>query len=87
MTFQIMLDVEGFSSDEIKIKVLNKDHLVIEGHSDKKQDSSHSINTFKRHFYLPGLIDATKINSSISSDGVLTIIVPKEVKYTFPNIL
>ena len=74
-----MLDVEGFSSSDLKIKLLGNNQLLVEGNSEKKDEKSNSIRTFKRNFFLPGQIQVEKITSFISSDGVLTIVVPRIV--------
>lgn len=75
-----MLDVQQFAPGEITVKV-SDGSIVVEGKHEEKQDEHGFVS---RHFvrrYLPPSreLDLDNVVSSLSSDGVLTISVPKMV--------
>ncbi|XP_053686973.1 protein lethal(2)essential for life-like [Sabethes cyaneus] len=83
--FQINLDVQQFSPDEISVKAT--DHsIIVEGKHDEKQDGHGYIaRHFVRRYVLPSDHDPDAIVSSLSSDGILTITAPKKGALTAPD--
>ncbi|XP_058835624.1 protein lethal(2)essential for life-like [Topomyia yanbarensis] len=76
--FQINLDVQQFSPEEITVKVTDK-AIVVEGKHEEKQDEHGFIERhFVRRYMLPAGHDQNNIVSSLSSDGILTITAPKK---------
>ena len=76
--FQVNLDVQHFTPEEINVKVNADNEISIEGKHEEKQDGHGYISRhFVRKYVLPKGHDAEKIEVKLSSDGVLTIIAPK----------
>lgn len=75
--FQVILDVQQFSPEEITVKATNNG-IVIEGNHEEKQDEHGFISRqFTRRYILPSGYDVQDLVSTLSSDGVLTITAPK----------
>ncbi|XP_055533238.1 protein lethal(2)essential for life-like [Wyeomyia smithii] len=76
--FQINLDVQQFSPNEISIKATDNS-ILVEGKHEEKQDEHGFISRhFVRRYMLPADHDPEAIVSSLSSDGILTITAPKK---------
>ncbi|XP_058457148.1 protein lethal(2)essential for life-like [Malaya genurostris] len=76
--FQINLDVQQFSPEEISVKATDKS-ITVEGKHEEKQDEHGFIERhFVRRYMLPAGHDHNGIVSSLSSDGILTISAPKK---------
>uniref|UniRef100_A0A182NJW0 SHSP domain-containing protein n=1 Tax=Anopheles dirus TaxID=7168 RepID=A0A182NJW0_9DIPT len=74
--FQINLDVQQFSPEEITVKYMDK-CVVVEGkHEDKQDDHGYISRHFVRRYMLPEGHNENDIVSSLSSDGILTITCP-----------
>ncbi|EAT34415.1 AAEL013351-PA [Aedes aegypti] len=74
--FQINLDVQNFAPEEISVKATD-DSIIVEGKHEERQDEHGFITRhFVRRFMLPAGHDRDGIVSSLSSDGVLTIMAP-----------
>lgn len=80
--FQANLDVQQFKPEEITIKITADNVLTIEGKHEEKEDEHGSISRhLVRRYVLPQYYDVSKIESKLSSDGLLTITAPAiEVK-------
>lgn len=75
--FQVILDVQQFTPEEITVKAANNS-VVVEGRHEEKQDEHGFISRqFTRRYILPGGYDVQDLVSTLSSDGVLTITAPK----------
>ncbi|XP_014204948.2 uncharacterized protein LOC106636913 [Copidosoma floridanum] len=78
--FQVQLDCMQFAPDEINVKVVDK-YIVVEGKHEEKQDEHGFISrNFTRKYLVPNECDIEKAESKLSSDGVLTICVPRKDK-------
>ncbi|KAF7268282.1 hypothetical protein GWI33_018553 [Rhynchophorus ferrugineus] len=74
--FQAFLDVQQFKPEEISVKV-SDDVLTIEGkHEEQKDEHGFISRHFVRKYVMPKNCDVAKIESKLSSDGVLTITAP-----------
>uniref|UniRef100_A0A336K7P8 CSON002823 protein n=1 Tax=Culicoides sonorensis TaxID=179676 RepID=A0A336K7P8_CULSO len=76
--FNFRLDVQEFKPEEITVTL--KDNIVIvEGKHEERSDAHGTISRqFTRKFALPkGQVDVEKLQSNLSSDGILTINAPK----------
>ncbi|XP_035913859.1 protein lethal(2)essential for life-like [Anopheles stephensi] len=84
--FQINLDVQQFSPEEISVKYVDK-CVVVEGKHEEKQDEHGYISRhFVRRYMLPNGHNENDIVSSLSSDGILTITCPrKEIEQKKPE--
>ncbi|CAL4078838.1 unnamed protein product, partial [Meganyctiphanes norvegica] len=77
---KIVIDVKDFMSGDVKIKSFNNT-IRIEGHQENSKQSpknkSSSKRNFCREFTLPGPVNIDSVSSTMSSDGILTITVPR----------
>ncbi|XP_067645450.1 heat shock protein 23-like [Eurosta solidaginis] len=75
--FQASMDVQQFKPSELTVKVVD-DHVVVEGkHEEREDDHGYISRHFVRRYALPKGFEADKVVSTLSSDGVLTVRVPK----------
>ncbi|XP_053617810.1 protein lethal(2)essential for life-like [Plodia interpunctella] len=76
--FQINLDVQHFSPEEISVKTANG-FLVIEGqHGEKRDEHGWVSRKFRRRYELPEGCNLEAVESRLSSDGVLSVTAPLE---------
>lgn len=77
--FQVNLDVQHFSPEEISVKTADG-YIVVEGkHEEKKDQHGYISRQFTRRYALPeGCLPET-VESRLSSDGVLSVTAPKKV--------
>lgn len=76
--FQVNLDVQQFAPEEITVKASGENTITVEGKHEEKQDEHGFISRhFVRKYILPKGHDINHVQSSLSSDGVLTITAPK----------
>lgn len=80
--FQANFDVQHFKPDEISVKINEENGTVtIEGKHEEKQDEQGQISRhFVRKYTLPEDCDFKKLQSKLSSDGILSITAPKIIK-------
>ncbi|XP_053686975.1 protein lethal(2)essential for life-like [Sabethes cyaneus] len=76
--FQINLDVQQFSPNEISVKATDNSILVEGKHEEKQDEHGYISRHFVRRYMLPDGHDPEAIVSSLSSDGILTITAPKK---------
>ncbi|EFA00665.1 Protein lethal(2)essential for life-like Protein [Tribolium castaneum] len=75
--FQVSLDVQQFTPEEITVKA-SDDTITIEGKHEEKEDEHGFISRhFIRKYKLPEGHDISQVTSKLSTDGVLTITAPK----------
>lgn len=76
---QVILDVQQFGPGEITVKT-SEGAVIVEGKHEEKQDEHGYVSRhFKRRYLLPKDVDIERVVSSLSSDGILTVSVPKKV--------
>nr|UNE55973.1 protein lethal(2)essential for life transcript variant X4 [Paroster macrosturtensis] len=76
--FQVILDVQQFTPNEITVKT-SGNSIVVEGKHEEKQDEHGFVSRhFVRRYMLPFDHDVTDVVSSLSSDGILTVTAPKK---------
>lgn len=76
--FQVILDVQQFTPNEITVKT-NQNTIIVEGKHEEKQDEHGYVSRhFVRRYVLPREHDVNDVISSLSSDGILTITAPKK---------
>ncbi|PZC74335.1 protein lethal(2)essential for life [Helicoverpa armigera] len=76
--WQVNVDVQHFSPDEITVKISNG-FIVVEGQHEEKQDEHGFISRkFVRRFKLPEGSNPDSVESRLSSDGILTVIAPNK---------
>ncbi|VEN58494.1 unnamed protein product [Callosobruchus maculatus] len=75
--FVVNIDVQQFTPEEITVKGVGDDTIVVECKHEEKPDEHGSIyRHFVRRYKLPKGHDISKCMSKLSSDGVLTITAP-----------
>ncbi|XP_044253612.1 heat shock protein 27-like [Tribolium madens] len=75
--FQANIDVQQFRPEEITVKV-SDDTVTVEGkHEEKRDEHGYISRHFVRKYVLPKGHDVNRVESKLSSDGVLTITAPK----------
>lgn len=71
------LDVQQFSPEELHVKVVD-DCLIIEGkHEEKEDEHGYISRQFQRRYVLPEGHDLHHAHTKLSSDGILSVSVPK----------
>ncbi|EDW36064.1 GL17594 [Drosophila persimilis] len=74
--FEVILDVQQFSPNEITVKIADK-FVIVEGKHEEKQDEHGYVSRqFSRRYQLPSDVNPDNVTSSLSSDGLLTITAP-----------
>ena len=76
--FMVTLDVQQFSPDEINVKVVDKNVIVEAKHEEKEDEHGWISRQFVRKYLIPSQCDVDKVESKLSSDGVLTITAPRK---------
>ncbi|XP_011300737.1 protein lethal(2)essential for life-like [Fopius arisanus] len=76
--FQVNLDVQQFTPEEINVKVVGR-NVVIDGKHEEKQDEHGFVSRqFTRKYLVPEQCEIDELKSHLSSDGVLTITAPRK---------
>lgn len=71
------MDVQQFAPNELNVKVVDN-FVIVEGKHEEKQDEHGYISRqFTRRYMIPKDHDVQNIVSNLSSDGVLTVSIPK----------
>ena len=83
--FMVTLDVQQFSPDEINVKVQDKSVIVEAKHEEKEDEHGWISRQFVRKYIIPAQCDIDKVESRLSSDGVLTITAPRKRQQTESN--
>lgn len=77
--YQVNLDVQHFAPNEITVKITGNNTVTVEGKHEERQDNHGYISRhFVRKYVLPEGLNIDRIESNLSSDGVLTITAPKK---------
>lgn len=77
--FQVNLDVQHFSPEDISVKT-SDGFIVVEGkHEEKKDQHGYISRQFTRRYALPEGCTPETVESRLSSDGVLTVTAPRTV--------
>ncbi|XP_046974216.1 protein lethal(2)essential for life-like [Vanessa cardui] len=76
--FQVNLDVQHFAPDEITVKTADG-FIIVEGkHEEKKDEHGFISRQFVRKYALPKGCNPDTVESRLSSDGVLTVVAPRQ---------
>ncbi|XP_012677437.1 crystallin, alpha B, b [Clupea harengus] len=76
--FTISLDVKHFAPEELSVKI-NGDYIeVFAKHEERQDDHGFVSREFQRRYKFPAGVDPASVTSSLSSDGVLTVIGPRK---------
>jgi len=84
--FQVMLDVNQFTPEEIIVKTVDNAIIVHGKHEEKMDDHGFVSREFTRRYLLPEGTEPEQITSALSHDGILTIDAPrKQIEPPKPN--
>nr|AHH25011.1 heat shock protein 21 [Agasicles hygrophila] len=86
--FNANIDVQHFHPEEITVKVTNDNVITIEGKHEEREDEHGEIyRHFVRTITVPKQYDMSKIESKLSTDGVLSVTAPRNgATQTYKNI-
>ena len=76
--FEISLDTQGYKPDEIKVNV-HGNVLTVEAKHEEKGANNFVARQFCRKYTLPEGCESVKVNSNLSSDGILMVTAPKKL--------
>ncbi|KAJ8041814.1 Alpha-crystallin B chain [Holothuria leucospilota] len=72
--FKVAVNVRSFQPEELDVKQIVDDNVIIHGkHEEKSDEHGHISREFVRRYKLPPDVDANEVASSLSHDGVLSI--------------
>ncbi|KAG9351490.1 hypothetical protein JZ751_022740 [Albula glossodonta] len=77
--YMVNLDVKHFSPEELMVKINGEFIEIHAKHEDRQDDHGFVSREFLRKYKLPAGVDPGTVTSSLSSDGVLTIIAPRKL--------
>ncbi|XP_066965173.1 uncharacterized protein [Macrobrachium rosenbergii] len=75
---KVVVDVKDFMKGDVSVKVVDETELQVIGKVEETREGKSSHKSFQRSFTFPGPIRSNEITSAMSSDGILTIKVPKQ---------
>ncbi|XP_014204974.1 protein lethal(2)essential for life [Copidosoma floridanum] len=78
--FKVTLDVQQFSPNEINVSTKDNYIIVNAKHEEKQDEHGFISREFTRKYLIPETCNLEKAESKLSSDGVLSIVVPKKEK-------
>ncbi len=78
--FEVAMDVQQFAPNEISVKIVGNTIVVEANHEERKDEHGYISRQFKRRFTLPQGFNVKDVLTQLSSDGVLTVKVPPEIK-------
>lgn len=76
--FQVVLDVQQFKPEEINVKVVDRCVIVEGKHEEQRDEHGWISRQFTRKYMIPEQCDIEQVTSALSSDGVLSITVPRK---------
>ncbi|KAM7358926.1 heat shock protein 22 [Cochliomyia hominivorax] len=75
--YQVSMNVSEFKPEELTVKVVDN-HVIVEGKSEEQHDDNGYVSRrFLRRLAIPNGFEVDNAISTLSSDGVLTVSVPK----------
>ena len=83
--FQCTLDVQQFKPEEIEVKVVDNFVVISGKHEEKRDEHGWVSREFTRRYMIPEQCNLEKVESKLSSDGVLTIMVPRKEEQKSKN--
>ncbi|XP_075987381.1 protein lethal(2)essential for life-like [Anticarsia gemmatalis] len=74
--FQITLDLSTYNQDEITVKA-HPQYVVIEGKKERETAEGYTVKQFVKKFRLPDGCKIKEMRSSLSPEGILTVVAPR----------
>ncbi|RWS20773.1 protein lethal(2)essential for life-like protein [Leptotrombidium deliense] len=77
--FRVALDVSHFNPDELEVKTVDGNWILVEANHGEKQDEHGFVSRqFTRKYKLPNECEADKVVSLLTPEGILVITAPKK---------
>lgn len=83
--YKIVVDVRDFMVGDLKVEAVGNDEIRVTGSVEQYDGKNMQTKTFNRKFHVPGPVDHSQVNATMSADGVLTIRVPKTSQPQTPS--
>ncbi|OAD53802.1 Protein lethal(2)essential for life [Eufriesea mexicana] len=83
--FQVTLDVSQFKPEEINVKVADEKVIVEANHEEREDEHGWVSRHFVRKYIIPSQCDVSKVESRLSSDGILCITAPRKETLKLPS--
>ena len=80
--FETRINVKGFHPDEISVKIKDDRYVEVQARHEEKSENGHTYREFKKFVQLPEGVDSQQVTPVLSTDGVLTVKVPKSLTLT-----
>ncbi|KAI9557993.1 hypothetical protein GHT06_014746 [Daphnia sinensis] len=76
-SFQVMVDVSHFDPSEISVKTTDNNIIVHAKHEERNDQYGTVSREFRRRVSIPQGVNPESVTSTMSPDGILTIMAPK----------
>lgn len=83
--FQVSLDVSQFKPEEINVKVVDEKVIVEAKHEEREDEHGWVSRQFIRKYIVPSQCEINKVESHLSSDGILSITAPRKESLKLPS--
>ncbi|GFQ90698.1 alpha-crystallin B chain [Trichonephila clavata] len=77
--FQITLEVEQFKQDELVVSIKDDCIIICGNHEERRDQQGYVAREFSRSYILPPDCKIDAVSASLSPDGKLTVVAPKEI--------
>ncbi|KAK4872770.1 hypothetical protein RN001_014799 [Aquatica leii] len=78
--FLVRLNLQHYTPEEINVKVVNENMLVVEAKHESKDENGSIFRHLTRQFLLPDGYDSKKVETKLAADGTLFIATPKKTE-------
>ncbi|KAI9557982.1 hypothetical protein GHT06_014735 [Daphnia sinensis] len=76
--YQVTINLGDFKSDEINVKLVDRELEICAKHEEKQDESGHVSRCIKRRYSLPQNVDFDHVNATMSDDGTLVVCAQKK---------
>jgi crystallin alpha B len=80
--FQCRIDCHNFRPEEVSVRNVGRDIMIEGKHEERADEHGFASRTFTRRYRLPDDCNAENVRCDLSSDGILTINVPRKAALT-----
>ncbi|XP_054000680.1 protein lethal(2)essential for life-like [Hylaeus anthracinus] len=75
--FQVTLDVSQYLPEEVTVKLVDRNVVVEAKHEEREDEHGWISRKFVRKYIIPSQCDVDRVESHLSSDGILSITAPR----------
>ncbi|XP_057380256.1 small heat shock protein OV25-1-like isoform X3 [Daphnia carinata] len=76
--YQVSLNLGDFKSNEIKVKLVDRNLMVCAEHEEKPDDYGRIYRHIRRRYLLPPNVDVDNLNATLSDNGTLVVSAQKK---------